>query len=393
MILLKAIIPLGLAAGLLFRATAFAAFPDVQSSHANYDAIVYVQAQGIVSGYPDGSFRPNQTINRAEFVKILVDANESSLLIENIDKNSPMSFPDVRPENWFHQYVYSAFYNDVIAGYPDGTFKPENSINFVEAAKMLAIVDHIPQEPLEGTEWHPLAPATGEAWYRRYVDYLAQRNVISISINSFDQKITRGEMAEIVYRLKAGITNKPSRTYNDLNKQQTNSVSATWKIYQNPYFNYQLQYSDRYRVRYQDDDPNRDIFGIELKKENFPTGKDVNFQGASIRVIANKDNKSRNDECYTRPDSTAKNINGTTFNFIQINITNDLETQAVTQVEYQLKNSKGCFLILSSIAQATLDIETYKQYVLLPDQELQKIISEVQNIISTFKFTDVNLRF
>lgn len=102
----KAVIPISLVVGLLFQTTAFASFPDVSASHANYDAIIYVQSRGIVSGYPDGSFRPNQTINRAEFVKILVGANESALLVENIDKDTPMSFPDVRPEHWFYQYVY-----------------------------------------------------------------------------------------------------------------------------------------------------------------------------------------------------------------------------------------------------------------------------------------------
>lgn len=198
-------------------------------------------------------------------------------------------------------------------------------------------------------------------------------------------------MAEMVYRLQAGVTNKPSKTYNDLNKQQTNSTSSAWKTYQNPYFNYQLQYTDRYQIRYQSNDTDRNIFQIELKREHFPTGENISFQGALIGVIANKDNKSINNECDTRPDPTFKNINGVTFNVEQIETTNDLETQASTEITYQLNNNNnGCFLIKSSVTQGTQDMETSTQYALLSEQDLQMLISEMQSIISTFKFTDVS---
>ncbi|MEK7563157.1 MAG: S-layer homology domain-containing protein, partial [Patescibacteria group bacterium] len=60
-----------LLAPLLLPLQALAAFSDVSSTHPNAEAIAYVKAEGIVSGYPDGTYRPNQTINRAEFVKFV----------------------------------------------------------------------------------------------------------------------------------------------------------------------------------------------------------------------------------------------------------------------------------------------------------------------------------
>lgn len=205
----KAIIPLGLVAGILFQGTAFASFPDVSASHANYDSVIYIQQKGMVSGYPDGSFRPNQTINRAEFTKILYKSFLDAGAFGDHCGNS-VYFSDVNYlEDWFGDYVCEAADRKIIQGYSDGTFRPGQNINFVEAAKI--IVKSYNQD-FDGT-------AIDSPWYAPFVAELGQKNAIPTSINSFDQKITRGEMAEMVYRLQVGATNKPSKTYDDLNKQ------------------------------------------------------------------------------------------------------------------------------------------------------------------------------
>ena len=65
----------------LLPATTQASFGDVTGNHVNFEAVGYVKAQNIVSGYPDGSFRPDGLINRAELAKILVAANFDESLI------------------------------------------------------------------------------------------------------------------------------------------------------------------------------------------------------------------------------------------------------------------------------------------------------------------------
>jgi hypothetical protein len=62
---------------------AYAFFSDVSSGHVNYDAIKYVQDNGIVSGYQDGTFKPDKTINRAEFTKIIVAARFPTAAIDS----------------------------------------------------------------------------------------------------------------------------------------------------------------------------------------------------------------------------------------------------------------------------------------------------------------------
>lgn len=175
---------------------ATATFSDVPSTHPNFDAINYVQEQGIVQGYPDGTFRPDSLINRAEFVKIIIEAVLAG------QAGGSNCFPDAKAE-WFAKYVCFARLKNFIDGYPDGTFKPANNVNFVESAKILTNVFGYNLQP-------------GMPWYEPYVRKLAELKAIPLSISSFEQKLTRGEMAEMVYRLKAKITNKASKTYEEL---------------------------------------------------------------------------------------------------------------------------------------------------------------------------------
>lgn len=183
-------------------------FTDVHDGDAYYDAISYLKTEGIVSGYQDGSFKPFQTINRAEFTKIIVGASGYNSAQDpsgfDIYSLSGIDFKDVKSGEWYIPYLRKAVESEIIAGYPDGTYKPAQEINFVEAAKIIVVADG---GDFAGAGYAP------EDWFHKYVAVLEQNNAIPTSINTFDQKITRGEMAEMIYRLKTKNTNKPSMTY------------------------------------------------------------------------------------------------------------------------------------------------------------------------------------
>ncbi|MDB4978738.1 MAG: N-acetylmuramoyl-L-alanine amidase [Candidatus Peribacteria bacterium] len=197
----------------LMPAAAFASFSDISSDHHNYDAVNYVQEQGIVSGYSDGTFRPNQFINRAEFAKIVVGANFTPKALETCDPNFMVPFTDTPKTAWYIPYLCVAAQSKIIGGYPNGTFQPDSKINFAESAKILAILTYFRNG--DQTAEVPAADPN-DPWYARYIRILDQHKAIPISITRFDPFITRGEMAEMVYRLKAKVTNKPSPTYDDL---------------------------------------------------------------------------------------------------------------------------------------------------------------------------------
>lgn len=186
-------------------------FSDVPSGSEYYDAVSYLQTEGIITGYEDGTFKPYQTINRAEFTKIIVGASGYSPSTDpsgyDIYSLQGLTFKDIENGAWYNPYLREAKKQGFIDGYPDGTFKPATEINFAEATKIIVTSTG---GDFAGAGYPP------EEWYHKYVNVLDNGNAIPTTINSFDQKITRGEMSEMLYRLKKNETGKPSATYDEL---------------------------------------------------------------------------------------------------------------------------------------------------------------------------------
>lgn len=201
----------------IYIPTAFAAFDDVPSVHSNYDAITYVYDEGIVEGYPDHTFKPDKTINRAEFTKIIVESQFTSAVINSCTESS---FPDVPENEWYAKYVCTAKSADIIGGYPDGTFKPGNTINFVEAAKVTISSFDLPIE-------------SGDVWYEGYVKTLEKYDAFPTTISSFSQEITRGEMAEMIMRLRSMLAGKATQTYENLAYAEGTGPAPDYSNYEN----------------------------------------------------------------------------------------------------------------------------------------------------------------
>lgn len=104
-------------------------FPDVRADAWYYDHIAYMTTRGLIKGYPDGTFRPDEPISRAEF-SILV---RNALRLENA---SECSFPDVQT-HWAINPIGQLTQAGILDGYPDGTFRPDAPISRAEAVKVL----------------------------------------------------------------------------------------------------------------------------------------------------------------------------------------------------------------------------------------------------------------
>ncbi|HOM03700.1 MAG TPA: cohesin domain-containing protein [Acetivibrio sp.] len=110
-------------------------YNDLDSSHWAYWAIKFVSYKKLFTGYPDGSFKPNQNITRAEFstavFKLLV--SEKGLEEKEIEK---FKFDDVKG-HWAQKFIEQLSDLGYINGYPDGTFKPNNNIKRSESVAMI----------------------------------------------------------------------------------------------------------------------------------------------------------------------------------------------------------------------------------------------------------------
>jgi uncharacterized secreted protein with C-terminal beta-propeller domain len=177
-------------------------FSDVPEAYPYSEAVEYLKDSGVVEGYGDGTYKPENTINRAEFVKIIILSGDEA-------PEGANCFPDVKDE-WYAGYVCKAKSLGLVEGYPDGDFKPERPINFVEAGKIVS----------EGLSLEVDESLTDE-WYHGYVDSLESENAIPPSVATFDEYISRGEMAEMIWRIKTGQT-LTTGNYSDLKEETQN---------------------------------------------------------------------------------------------------------------------------------------------------------------------------
>lgn len=92
-------------------------------------AINYVVGKGLISGYPNGTFKPNESITRAEFAQMI------SGYVKN-EKTSSSDFKDVK-DHWAKDAIDKLYGNKNVNGYPDGSFKPNAKITRAEAVTIL----------------------------------------------------------------------------------------------------------------------------------------------------------------------------------------------------------------------------------------------------------------
>lgn len=145
-------------------------------------AIRYWVDQGVIDGYPDGTYKPLQSINRAEFLKIVLGGAE--VVVET----GGNCFPDVKTD-WYAPYVCRAKNLGIIEGYPDGYFHPDRTINYVEALKMLYLANG------------DSGQAGGPEWYSRFTG-AAESDGVALQGVSYAQLMNRGQIAQLAYNYR-----------------------------------------------------------------------------------------------------------------------------------------------------------------------------------------------
>ncbi|SCZ80024.1 S-layer homology domain-containing protein [Acidaminobacter hydrogenoformans] len=115
-----------------------AAFPDVPASHWANGAVGAIAAHGTMNGYLDGTFKPDQAMNRAEIASVL----SSAYGFTQSSATSP--FSDVTASHWAFGPIMALVDGYITEGYPDGTFKPNNAMTRAEFSVFMAKAIHPP---------------------------------------------------------------------------------------------------------------------------------------------------------------------------------------------------------------------------------------------------------
>ena len=108
-------------------------YPDVNADDWFNNAISTLTKMGIINGYEDGTFRPNNPITRAELTKMAVSFFSSA---DQYFGKKP-SFSDVPADAWYTRFIAAAEELGLINGYPDGTFRPSNYITRAETCTIV----------------------------------------------------------------------------------------------------------------------------------------------------------------------------------------------------------------------------------------------------------------
>ena len=138
-------------------------FPDVESEHWAAMFIGGLQAQGIVEGDPDGNFRPEDGLTRAEFSAIVLRASGLKVSEEKAD------FSDT-DGHWAEAIIRTLAENGIVKGYEDGTFKPQQEVTRAEAVAMvLRSIHRVPAKDIGDKVESPFSDVGSDAWYFRDV--------------------------------------------------------------------------------------------------------------------------------------------------------------------------------------------------------------------------------
>ncbi len=172
-------------------------FPDVPSSNPYRQQIENLAAKDVITGNPDGTFRPGNPVNRAALLKMLYIATG-----KKPDGALGGCFKaDVVPDAWYAPYVCDAVFRGYVQGYGDGTFRPGYPVTRAEALKLVVAVFGFDKVHFQSTQYTDVA--VGD-WFADYVATAVSLGILPIGTQMGLQllphePLTRAEAAAYIW--------------------------------------------------------------------------------------------------------------------------------------------------------------------------------------------------
>lgn len=168
-------------------------FPDTDMSLLSGKAAAELYRRAVIGGFPDGTFRGNQPVNRAEAAKFLLLARFES--VTEVSNNG--QFPDVLDGQWYTKFVVTAANDGIINGYPDGTFKPADQVNTAEFLKMFSLTFG-----LQLNMSYSYSDVSASDWFAQYAGIALKYNLFPERTSKLnpDTSLTRQDVAVAIYQ-------------------------------------------------------------------------------------------------------------------------------------------------------------------------------------------------
>lgn len=185
---------IGTRANLEARLVRLQSFADVPDGHWAKMPIENDATVGLVQGYPDGNFKPERPLSRAELATLLVRAKGIKLP----EGRARQAFKDVNPDFWAAKYIEVAQREGLVKGYPDRTFRPNNKINKVEGIALMARFDQL---KLAQVDAKPYWDIPTNHWGAKYVQAAKENGMLKfIDRNRLRPKeaLARSESVEML---------------------------------------------------------------------------------------------------------------------------------------------------------------------------------------------------
>ena len=174
------------------------AFSDLGGYDWAKDAIIALKEEGIVSGYPDGSFMPSKVVNREEFVKMLITA----LGIKEFESNN--SFADVVDGAWYEPYINTAVAKGIVAGVDENQFgigqeisRQQMAVLVYRASNAMGLTNN--REYSEFSDEHLIDDYAKEAVRALYC--AGKINGVGSNMFAPEKGLTRAEAAKVIYEI------------------------------------------------------------------------------------------------------------------------------------------------------------------------------------------------
>lgn len=150
---------------------------------------------GIIGGFPDHTFRANQSVNRAEAAKFLMLARYKNVQ----EQRNSGRFWDIPDGEWYVRFVMKAAELGIISGYPDGAFRPQNPVKTAEFLKMLTLTFDAPRDMA-----FVYTDVPSDSWFTSFAGIAQHYQLFPDRPQGWllpEKELTRGEVAIAIYTL------------------------------------------------------------------------------------------------------------------------------------------------------------------------------------------------